>query len=118
MSKVNVKVILKTNEEVTENIYQAIQTEQKIIYQDSAYKVTVLFNYPKLIRENDEYLLEMEFQNKEKTISTCFLKTLKKDLKLDIITENLIVEKDLLIVQYRVFSTEQTVLFRLEVLHD
>lgn len=118
MSKIKIKVTLKTNEEETEEIYQAIKTEQKMCYHDSKYRVTIFFNEPRLIRENDEYIMEMKFKQKEKTIANCYIKQMKQNIKLDMITKQLTIDENLIVIEYDVLSTEQTVLFKLEVLHD
>lgn len=114
--KKQIKVTLKTNDEELVNSYLAIKTNNKIIYQEKEYKVTLNINENvKLIRENEEYLFELPFEPNKKTTGTCCLKKEKSKINMDILTDYVIIEDDYLIIKYEVLTTNQEVIFKLEV---
>lgn len=116
MSKINIKVILKSNLEESVQHYSAIKTDNKIIYQEKEYKVTLTtFNNLKLKRENDEYLFEMEFIPNTQTKGICYLKKENSQIDLDILTDYVIIEENIIIVKYKVLTTNQDVIYKMEV---
>ena len=115
MSKIQIKVTLKTNEEESVETYSAIKSENKIIYQEKEYKVTLNFkDYLKLKRENDEYLFDMEFEANKQTKGICLLKKENSKIELDILTDYVIIEDNYFIIKYKVLTTNQEVLYKLE----
>jgi len=114
--KKQIKVTLKTNNEETVNSYLAIKTDNKIIYQDNEYKVTLnMKDDIKLTRENEEYLFEMIFKQNVKTKGRCYLKQERSQMDIDILTDYVIIEDNCFIIKYKVLTTEQDVLYKLEV---
>lgn len=116
MSKKQIKVTLKTNSEESLESYLAIKTENKIVYQEKEYKVTLnLKDNLKLKRENNEYLFEMEFIPNKETKGICLLKKENSQIDIDILTDYVIMEDDCFIIKYKVLTTDQDVLYKLEV---
>lgn len=111
-----IKVILKNdNDESVEN-YQAIINNKKIIYNEKNFKV--IFDYNdvlKLTRENEEYLFEMEFIPNKQTKGICYLKKEHAKIDLDILTDYVINEDSIIIVKYKVITTNQEVIYKVEV---
>lgn len=116
MSKIQIKVTLKTAEDESVENYSAIKSENKIIYQEKEYKVTLTTSdILKLKRENDEYLFDMEFEANKQTKGTCLLKKENSKIELDILTDYVIIEDNCFIIKYKVLTTNQEVLYKLEV---
>lgn len=116
MSKIQIKVVLKTNDEESIESYNAIKSKDKIIYSEKEYKVTLTTKkIVKLIRENDDYLFEMEFKANEQTKGICYLKKENSQINLDILTDYVIIEDNIVVIKYTVLTTNQEVLYKLEV---
>jgi len=117
MGKIKIKVTLKSNNEENINEYIAIKDKNKIIYQDNEYKVIIsTFDSLKLKRENSDSLFEMEFKQNKKTKGICLLKKQNYQIELDILTDYVIIKDDNLVIKYKVLTTNQEVLYKLEVL--
>ena len=112
----NIKVTLKNNdEEIVEN-YKAIFNNNRIIYQEKEYKVTIITSdILKLKRENNDCIIEMEFIPNKQTKGICYLKDQNSQIELDILTDYVIIEKDIIIVKYKVLTTNQEVIYKVEV---
>lgn len=116
MSKIDIKVILKSNCDESVEKYSAIKDKNRIIYQEKEYKVTVITGEVlKLKRENDEFLIEMEFIADKQTKGICYLKKENSQIDLDILTDYVIIENSVIIVKYKVLTTNQDVIYKLEV---
>lgn len=116
MSKIDIKVILKSDSEESIENYTAIRDKNKIIYQEKEYKVTLIIDKSlKLKRENEKYLFEMEFIADKQTKGICYLKGEKSQIDLDILTDYVIVEESVIIVKYKVLTTNQEVIYKVEV---
>ena len=116
MGKIQIKVILKNNDDESVETYSAIKSENKIIYQEKEYKVTLNFeNDLRLKRENDEYLFDMKFIANKQTKGICYLKKENYQIELDIFTDYVIIEDNCFIIKYKVLTTNQEVLYKLEV---
>lgn len=114
MSKINIEVILKTNDCDSIEKYSALKRENKIIYQEKSFKTTlVLDSIFKMKRENDEYLFYLEFESDKITKGYCLIKKYNKQIDLDIMTDYVIIEEDLIILKYKIITTEQVVVFKL-----
>lgn len=112
-----IKVILKNNNLESVSIYKSIVNNKKIIYTEKEFKVTVDYNNTlKIIRENDEYLFELEFISNMETKGRCFLKKQNTSLELDILTDYIIIEHNLIVVKYNIITTDQSVIYRLEII--
>lgn len=111
-----IKVTLKTDDVESTQEYNAIISNKKIIYNEKEYKVIIDYNdILRITRENNEYLFKLEFINNKKTTSKCILKENNSELYLDILTDYIIIEDNLLIVKYDVITTNQSVLYRMEI---
>ena len=116
MGKISIEVTLDSNSEVSKEKYNAIKDKNRIIYQEKECKVTILTNeFLKMKRENDDFLFEMEFIPNKETKGICHLK--KENLKMDlqILTDYVIIEENIIIVKYKVLTTNQEVIYKLEV---
>lgn len=111
-----IKVTIESDE-ITSYNFKAIVKNKKIIYNDNLYKVIVDYsNNLKIIRENEEYLFELEFISNMETKGRCFLKKQNTSLELDILTDYIIIEHNLIVVKYNIITTDQSVLYRLEII--
>lgn len=116
MSKINIKVILKSNSEESVEKYSAIKEKNKIIYQEKEYKITLTTGENlKLKRENEDFLFEMDFIPNKQTKGICYLKNEKSQIDLDILTDYVIIEDSVIIVKYKVLTTNQEVIYKVEV---
>jgi len=111
-----IKVSLKNDSEESIEKYQAIKNNNKIIYNEKEFKVTLNYNDTfKMTRENGEYLFELEFISNKKTKGICTLKNEGATLELDILTDYIIIEDNLIIIKYDVITTNQSVIYRMEI---
>ncbi len=115
MKKENIEVILTSNGQISEGKYLAIKDEDHISYLDNDVKVCLYFkNGMKMTRENDEYLLDLNFIIDKTTKGKYFLKNMDKTIDLYIATDYIIVEPNLMIIKYKVLTTDQEVIFKLK----
>ncbi len=114
MSKINIIVTLKNNKNISEEKYIALKNKDKIIYEEKEYKTTIFLNDFKIVRENKDCLIEMNFIPDQTTKGKCLLKENNSQIDLEILTDYLIIEDDLIILKYNVLTTEQDVIFKLE----
>ena len=115
MSKISVKVKLKSNVEEIENVYSAIKLKDKIFYQEKDCKVTFLLNDLKLIREKEDYFIEMNFKIKE--ITECIINQFNKQFVLKIKTNLIVIKDKLILIEYQLLDTEEVIVFSLEELY-
>jgi len=115
MSKVKVKVTLKTKEDELEEYHLAIKTRDKITYQEKECMTTLIFKENlKMIRKSKDTNIEMLFISDKITNGICEFNNQK--LSLDILTDYVIIEENVIIIKYKVLTTEQDVLYKLEVI--
>ncbi len=115
MSKIDVKVIIKNNDEVSEEKYMALKNNQKIEYLEKEFKTSLfLKDIVKIKRENADYLFMMEFIPNKETKGSCKLKKENITIDLEILTDYIIIEENIIIIKYKVLTTQQDVLFKLE----
>lgn len=116
MGKINIRVVLKNDDILTEEEYVAIKKDNKITYQENDYKVSLIIGETiKLIRENNDTIINMEFNKDSHTKGSCMLKNSNAVIDLDIETSYLMVNEDI-IIKYKVLTTNQEVTYKLEVL--
>lgn len=114
MSKININVIIKSNGEKIEENYLALRNNNKIIYQEKNCKTTIDLDEFKIKRENEESLLEMNFIPDKETNGRYLLKKENSLINLTILTDYLIIEDNLIILKYKVITTNQDVIFKLK----
>lgn len=114
MSKININVIIKSNGEEIEENYLALKNNNKIIYQEKDCKTTINLDEFKIKRENDDYLLEMDFIPDKETKGKYLLKKENSLIDLTILTDYLIMEDNLIILKYNVITTNQDVIFKIK----
>ncbi len=115
MSKININVIIKSNGEEIEENYLALKNNNKIIYQEKDCKTTINLDEFKIKRENDDYLLEMDFLPDKETKGKYLLKKENSLIDLTILTDYLIMEDNLIILKYNVTTTNQDVIFKIKI---
>lgn len=119
MKEININVVLKNNTEISEESFKAIKDTDKIIYNEKDYKVTIYLKKPlKLIREDKDCVIEMNFLEDEQTKGRCYVKQEKSAIELDILTDYVIIEDSVIIVKYKVLTTNQEVVYKVEVQND
>ena len=97
------KTILKENENIIEGIYDYKINNNTIIYFENNLKVTIVITDDiKIIRENDEYILEMLFKVSQTTNNKFILKENNYALDLPITTKKLQINKDKIEIEYEV----------------
>ena len=117
MSKVKIEVILKTNDCNSMEEYNALLNNNKLIYQEKEFKTTLTIDKKfTMKRESAEYLFYLEFEANKCTNGYCMIKNYNKRINLDILTDYIIIEKELLILKYKIITTEQEVIHRLNLL--
>ena len=115
MKELNIEVVLTSNNQVSQGKYLAIKDNNSISYLDNDVKVCLYFrDVIRITRENDDYLLDFNFVKNEVTKGKYILKNIEKTIDLDVFTDYIIVEDDLLIIKYKVLTTEQDVIFKLK----
>ena len=104
MAKRKIKISLKNNEEVIESELSALIIDNKIKYIDNDILVNIDINndYIIMTRENNEYQLILEFRNKKKTTGSYLLKENNIQFELDILTNDLIIEKEFISIIYEI----------------
>lgn len=104
MAKRKIKISLKNNEEVIESELSALIIDNKIKYIDNDILVNIDINNDYIImkRENNEYQLILEFRNKKKTTGSYLLKENNIQFELDILTNDLIIEKEFISIIYEI----------------
>ena len=109
---ISIKVTL---DEVCEE-HKAIRENNKIIYKDNAYKVT-FYNDEilRMTRENEEYLISLEFIAGQKTKGNCLLKTDNVSMDIDIMTNDIVKTDNYIMIEYTVLTTNKKVIYKLEV---
>lgn len=102
MAKKQIEVILETDEEVIKNNTLAIITDNVIKYNDNNVLVILKISDSEVIitRENNEYQLTLKFKKDKKLIGNYLLKENNINLKLEILTEKLIISENKIEIVY------------------
>lgn len=102
MAKINVKIMLKNDKELSTYTTSAIKLDNVIKYAENDIKVIVSIDNDivTLIRENNEYQLKLIFENMKKTKGNYLLKDNNVNIKLDIFTKSLSIEENRLNIIY------------------
>ena len=115
MKQLNIEVVLINNNQISKGKYFAIKDDNSISYIDNNVKVYLYFkDMVRITRENDEYFLDFNFVKDQVTKGKYILKNLDKTIGLDVLTNYIVVEDNLLIIKYKVLTTEQDVIFKLK----
>ncbi len=115
MKQLNIEVVLINNNQISKGKYFAIKDDNSISYIDNNVKVYLYFkDMVRITRENDEYFLDFNFVKDQVTKGKYILKNLDKTIDLDVLTNYIVVEDNLLIIKYKVLTTEQDVIFKLK----
>ena len=109
-----VKVTIKNESNVCTEEYFVKKIKEKIIYYEKNCKTTIFLNNFKIIRENDEYVIELNFIPNKITNGKYLLKKENSEILLEIMTDYLIIDDNLIILKYKVITTDQDVIFKLE----
>ena len=115
MSKINIRTTIISNQEVSEQKYNAIKKDNSYLYQEKECIVKVIRKDPIIIiRENDDFLLTLNFDKKKKTQGMYYLKKEKLEIKLDICTDYIIILDKMIKIHYAITNTNQNVTYILE----
>lgn len=103
-----IKLIIKLNEQ--ESIIEGIKNKNTIIYKENDILVKIKYdNNLYIIRENDEYKLELNFKTNE---CLYLLKKYHKNMKFEINTKKLEIYNNKIEIEYSVF--EDNIKFEIE----
>ena len=108
MEKVNLNITLKNNEfEKKNNISGIFNTKNNILkYSDDSVDYTIDFNKSIMIRENNEFNMEIDFSKKVIGTMTLFYKQLSKRITFALIIEKLEISTNLFHLKYIINDTE------------
>lgn len=112
MSKIKIKTTIND-----ENFYcEGIKTKNNIIYKDNNVSVKIIFSdIIKIIRENNEYRIELNFNKNEKTRVNYLLKEYNKSLELNLVTKNININNNYIEILYEIIdNNEGNINFKLE----
>lgn len=112
MSKIKIKTTIND-----EHFYcEGIKNQNNIIYKDNNVLVKIIFSdIIKIIRENSEYKIELNFNKNEKTKINYLLKEYNKSLELNLVTKNININNNYIEILYEVIdNNEGNINFKLE----
>lgn len=112
MSKIKIKTTIND-----EYFYcEGIKNKNNIIYKDNNVSVKIIFSdIIKIIRENSEYKIELNFNKNEKTKINYLLKEYNKSLELNLVTKNININNNYIEILYEIIdSDEGNINFKLE----
>ena len=115
MNTKKINVVIKNNDEISEFSYDAIVNNWKIEYIENNLKTSLFIkDIVKLKREDDDMLLEIDFIPNEKSKGSYKSKKENINIELEIITDYVIILENVIIIKYKVLTTQQNVIFKLE----
>ncbi len=84
-------------------------TRNKIVYQEHNVLVAVIKDKEKIniIRENNDFKQIIKFNVNKKTISEYYIKDMNTSIEFNIITKNIIIEKDYIHIEYFIEETNE-----------
>lgn len=113
--KKTIQVYIKSNDNISEAFYSAINYNNKIIYNEKNCKTTILFKENcKIIRENEEYIMNLLFIPNKITECEYLLKKTNNIIELKILTDYLIIDNNIIKLRYKVLTTDQEVVFQIK----
>lgn len=112
MSKININVIIKNEDGIINNNYVALKNKNRIIYYEKDYKTTIFLDNFKIIRENKDCIINMNFEQGKETIGNIVINNNKLDL--EIYTYCLDVLDDYIKLKYKIIPTNQEITFELK----
>ncbi|MEG2322038.1 MAG: hypothetical protein RSB71_00915 [Bacilli bacterium] len=116
MSKINIRIKINNEPFI---IYQAIKINNKIIYNDNDCLVTLIIkDNIVMTRENKDYLISLDFINKQDSCGNCYLKKENFNTLLDIKTNSIIKDKTSLQIKYYIKTTKCKMHYELEEIND
>lgn len=115
MSKVRIKVAIENNDLKSEEIYNAIKLNKKLVYYEKNFKTTILFEPFEIIRENDDYLCNLKLKCNKVTENKYILKKENKIIMLNVLTDYIIIDTNLIKFRYKVLNTDHDVVIKINV---
>ncbi len=101
MEKIKVKSKLISNDEIHEVDGLGQLKDNRIIYYDNKVKVVIRTNENlSITRENDDYLISLNFVENEYTKSKYILKSTNAEVIINVFTKSIICEKNNIVVEY------------------
>lgn len=113
MSKVKVRTLLKKEGKEMEHHFLGIKQDNKLIYHDDMCQVTIDLKKQIMIRENEEFRLEMYFVEGKESQNPYTLKQTNSRLWLDLHTYRYQWQDNQLLIDYQVVGSER-IQFELE----
>lgn len=103
MSKINLKAILKSDEENLEINTTGIKTDNKIVYKENLITVTILIfnNKIEINRSCIDYKINLIFEKNKKTISTYNVFEASKIFELETICKELLIKEEEIKIEYK-----------------
>lgn len=117
VSKIKIKTVLIKQSKTIEHHFPAIRKDNKLLYHDDVCQVTIDLQNHMIIRENEEFRLEMHFIEKKESKNPYILKQGNGKLYLDIHTYQWQHDKNKLRIDYQVIGSER-IQFELEENYD
>lgn len=116
--KIKLKGYLKNiNEKKTEIIdTTAIKKNNIISYKidNILHKITILNNKIVLTRSNEQFSHQLSFEPTKEYITEYYIKELNTSINIKIKTNNLIIENNRIIINYRIIDSEEEYLYLIE----
>lgn len=97
-------------------IYDALKIDNKIIYNDEDYSVIIDLNNNTLKRRNLDYDINLKFIKNEKTNG--YLNINNHQFSLEIFTNELTISDNLVLIDYKIITTLESVLYKVEVIYE
>lgn len=103
MPVINIKTIIKNQDEVRKEKTKAILLDKKLKYQEND-QTKVNFNYTnnELLRENKEIKMKYLFSEKKETTGTIYLKDIKKNIDIPIKTSKIKRKNNSIHIEYTI----------------
>lgn len=106
MSKIiiNSRVFSKNEEETLSNIF-AIKKDEKITYnyKNTSVNIIMLQNKVFITRENNDMMLNLEFEKNKTLVSAYLIKDLNIEVKVETKTKKLMIDSNSIVVEYDLF---------------
>lgn len=98
--------LIRDNEKVYDDFFiKGIKNNDKIIYKENDINVTIFIkdNKIEMKRENNEYIISMNFDDSNDAVGSYFLKEYQKSMNLKIITKTLHYDNNCIELEYLLY---------------
>lgn len=103
MPKINIRASIESDEKSTFTTSAQLKESPKIIYYKENDTITS-FNYDKKIlkRENNDFYMELSFEEDKTTIGHLLVKELNQNVKVEINTSKLVIDNNNILIEYKI----------------